>query len=235
MYGEKLEDKVVKYLPLVEKVVNQISIKNSEYEYGDLYDTGVIGLIDALQKFDSSKQVPFESYARIRIKGAIIDEVRKHAKLSRYKMANINQYYLAKQKLDQKLKHEASDTEIANEMNISPEQLNEIYEGIHFLASISLENTIFPQSDSFSLEDILEDAKAENGEQTLLYQEKRKALITAIQKLNQREQLVLSLYYEKEATLKEVAAILDISVARVSQIHGKIIIKLRKLIEEEMK
>ncbi|WP_281165303.1 FliA/WhiG family RNA polymerase sigma factor [Liquorilactobacillus sicerae] len=235
MYGEKLEDKVVKYLPLVEKVVNRISIKNSEYEYGDLYDTGVIGLIDALQKFDNNKKVPFESYAKIRIKGAIIDEVRQHAKLSRYKMARINNYYQVKQNLDQKLKREATDQEITQAMNISIAQLNEIYEGIHYLASISLESTIFPQSDSFSLEDVLEDSKAQNGERKLLYQEKKDALVLAIKRLSQREQLVLSLYYQQGATLKEISKILDISVARVSQIHGKIIIKLRDLIEEEMK
>jgi RNA polymerase sigma factor for flagellar operon FliA len=235
MYKIKLEDKVLKYLPLVERVANRITIKNTEYEYGDLYDIGVIGLIDALQKFDASKQVPFERYAMIRIKGAIIDEVRKHAKLSRYKMNSINNLYSAKQKLEQKLKREVTDQEISEEMKISSTQLNEIYENIHYLAGISLESTIFPQSDDFTLEDILEDTNAANGEQNLLQQEEKQALIIAIKKLNQREQLILSLYYEQNATLKEIAAVLDVSIARVSQIHGKIIIKLRQLIKEEMK
>ena len=84
MYEVDREQEILKYLPLVERVVNRISIKNTEYEYDDLYNIGVIGLIDAMQKFDSSKKVPFENYAAIRIRGAIIDEVRRHSKISRY-------------------------------------------------------------------------------------------------------------------------------------------------------
>lgn len=85
MYEVDREAEIIKYLPLVERVVQRLSIKTADYESGDLYNIGVIGLMDALRKFDPSKKVPFESYAVIRIKGAIIDEVRKHAKISRYK------------------------------------------------------------------------------------------------------------------------------------------------------
>ncbi|MFT8406982.1 MAG: FliA/WhiG family RNA polymerase sigma factor [Liquorilactobacillus sp.] len=234
MYGETLEDKVLKYLPVVEHVANRISVKNFDYEYDDLYDIGVIGLIDALQKFDKSKKVPFEKYAAIRINGAIIDEIRKHSKLSRYKMSSINEYYVVKQQLEQKFKREVTDQEISKALGISSSQLNAIYENIHYLASISLESTIFPQSDNFTLADTLRDTSAKDGEKELLLNEQKQILIKSIKKLNKREQLILSLYYEQKATLKEIAAILNISVARVSQIHGKTLIKLRKKIKEEM-
>lgn len=103
MYEVDREAEIIKYLPLVERVVQRLSIKTADYESGDLYNIGVIGLMDALRKFDPSKKVPFESYAVIRIKGAIIDEVRKHAKISRYKMAAVNQFYQARQELEQTL------------------------------------------------------------------------------------------------------------------------------------
>ncbi len=103
MYEVDREAEIIKYLPLVERVVQRL-FKTADYESGDLYNIGVIGLMDALRKFDPSKKVPFESYAAIRIKGAIIDEVRKHAKISRYKMAAVNQFYQARQELEQSLK-----------------------------------------------------------------------------------------------------------------------------------
>ncbi|KRL05498.1 sigma-70 family RNA polymerase sigma factor [Liquorilactobacillus oeni] len=236
MYELNLEDSVLKYLPLVERVANRISIKNTEYEYGDLYNIGVIGLIDALRKFDATKKVPFESYASIRIKGAIIDEIRKHAKISRYKMTAINQFYKAKQELEQQLKHEATEKELCAKMGITVKQLSEIYENIHFLASVSLEDTLFSHEDGgMVLTDILPDNSTESGEEKLLRGEQRQALVSSIKRLSEREQLILSLYYTEEATLKEIAQILDISIARVSQIHGKVISKLKVLIKEELK
>jgi RNA polymerase sigma factor for flagellar operon FliA len=209
MYEVDREAEIIKYLPLVERVVQRLSIKTADYESGDLYNIGVIGLMDALRKFDPSKKVPFESYAAIRIKGAIIDEVRKHAKISRYKMAAVNKFYQARQVLEQSLKREATDTEICKQLGINQSQLADIYESLHYLASVSLEDT-------------------------LVAEEKRTALVACIKKLGEREQLILSLYYTEELTLKEIAEILEVSIPRVSQIHGKTIAKLRTLIEEEL-
>ncbi|MFT8556766.1 MAG: FliA/WhiG family RNA polymerase sigma factor [Liquorilactobacillus hordei] len=236
MYEASPEDEVLKYLPLVEKVAKRVPIKSTEYEYSDYYNIGVIGLIDALHKFDVTKKVPFESYAAIRIRGAIIDEVRKHSRISRYKMVAINNFYKAKQELEQDHKREVTDSEICEKMAISSTQLNEIYENIHYLASISLEGTIFPTEGEggVSLGDVIPDNSGTNAEQKLMGEEREAALTRCIQKLNEREQLILSLYYKEEATLKEIAAILDISIARVSQIHGKVIAKLKLSMGDEL-
>lgn len=234
MYEVDREAEIIKYLPLVERVVQRLSIKTADYESGDLYNIGVIGLMDALRKFDPSKKVPFESYAAIRIKGAIIDEVRKHAKISRYKMAAVNQFYQARQELEQRLKREATDTEICKQLGINQSQLADIYESLHYLASVSLEDTLFAyQEEGMTLKDMVRDP-AENVEDTLVAEEKRTALVACIKKLGEREQLILSLYYTEELTLKEIAEILEVSIPRVSQIHGKTIAKLRTLIEEEL-
>lgn len=235
MYEVDREAEIIKYLPLVERVVQRMSIKTTDYEQGDLFNIGVIGLMDALNKFDTTKKVPFESYAVLRIKGAIIDEVRKHAKISRYKMAAVNQFYQARQELEQTLKREATDTEISKQMGISRGQLADIYESLHYLASVSLEDTLFSaQDEGMTIKDSISDKEAVDVEEALLETERLQALTTCIKKLGEREQLILSLYYTEELTLKEIAEILEISIPRVSQIHGKMVAKLRLLIKEEL-
>ena len=117
------------------------------------------------------QKVPFESYAVIRIKGAIIDEVRKHAKISRYKMAAVNQFYQARQELEQSLKREATDTEICKQLGINQSQLADIYESLHYLASVSLEDTLFAyQEEGMTIKDMVRDP-AENVEDTLVAEE----------------------------------------------------------------
>jgi len=235
MYEVDLESQVLKYLPLVERIASRVSVKNTDYEYEDLYNIGVIGLIDSLKKYDPSKKVPFGGYASIRIKGAIIDEVRKHSKISRYKMNLINEYYRVKEEIESEQKQTASDEDIAEKMGIDANQLSDIYESMHYLATVSLDGTIFSKTnEQVSLEDLLEDKTAANAEDNLLQSEKKQALVKAIEQLNEREQLILSLYYQEEATLKEIAAILNISIARVSQLHGKTIAKLRTYIQKEL-
>lgn len=233
MHAQQEED-ILKYLPLVEKAVDRIGVKNIEYTHDDLFNIGVIGLMDALHKFDASKKVPFENYALIRIRGAIIDEVRKTSRLSRYKMMAVNRYYQIKQQLEQELMREVTDTELCQALSINHRQLNDIYDSIHFLASVSLESTLFQEGDDqLTLGDTLQD-QTPSVEDDLLATERKTVLLKGIKQLSEREQLVLSLYYEQELTLKEISQVLDVSVARVSQIHGKLISKLKTYIEEEL-
>lgn len=235
MYELSLEDEIVKHLPLVERVVNRIKIKNTDYEQGDLFNIGVIGLMDALKKFDPTKKVPFESYAAIRIRGAVFDEVRKHGKISRYRMGQLNEYYKAKQELEQIEKREVTDLEICKHLDINQNQLNDIYDSLNYLASVSLEATLFNQDDDgLTVEDTLIDDRAESAEEGVLEDERKQALQDSIKTLTEREQIILNLYYTEELTLKEIAEILGVSIARVSQIHGKVISKLKLKIEEEL-
>lgn len=235
MYELSLEDEIVKYLPLVERVVGRIKIKSLDYEKGDLFNIGVIGLMDALKKFDASKKVPFESYATIRIRGAVFDEVRKNGKISRYRMGQLNEYYKAKQYLEQEKKREVSDSEICQYLKINQHQLNDIYDSLNHLASVSLEATLFHQDDGgLTIEDTLQNESLPNTDDRLVENERKQALQDSIETLAEREQIILNLYYKEELTLKEIAEILGISIARVSQIHGKIIGKLKLKIEEEL-
>ena len=236
MYGLDYEKEIVKYLPLVKKVANRIEVKSYDYDKDDLYNIGVIGLMDAIKKFDRKKQVPFESYAYIRIRGAIIDEVRKTSRVSRSRMTNLNDYYRAKERLEKINLSSPTEKEICQELNIDEKELAKIHETVHYLANISLEDTLFNEDgDALELKDIVVDEQIMPFDDSLLNTEKKTALHFAISQLAEREQIILNLYYIEELTLKEIAEVLDVSVPRVSQLHGKILIKLKTLIEGELK
>ncbi len=235
MYEVDYEQEIVKYLPFVKRVVSRIDIKSTEYDKDDLFNIGVIGLMDALKRFDASKKVSFESFAYLRVRGAIIDEVRKNSKMSRTRMAHLESFYKAKEKIETKNMREATDKEICEELGIDGKQLSKIHETVHYLANVSLDDTIFTnQGESVELKDMVEDTEKVPIDELLIDAEKKKALKKAIDQLPERDQIVLNLYYVEELTLEEIADVLNISVPRVSQIHGKVLIKLKKLIEDDL-
>lgn len=236
MYEVDYEEEIVKHLPFVKRVVNRIEIKSTEYDKDDLFNIGVMGLMDALKKFDVNKKVSFESYAYIRVRGAIIDEVRKSSRVSRSRMGHLDSFYKAKEKIEREKMVTATDQEICKEMKINAKQLSKIHETIHYLANVSLDDTIFTnQGETLELKDIVEDTDTIPIDILLMDDEKKQALRRTVALLDEREQIILNLYYVEELTLKEIAEILEVSVPRVSQLHGKILIKLKKMIEEDLK
>ncbi len=147
-------------------------------------------------------------------------------------MAKINFYYQARNDLQQLLQREPEAEEICERMSITLQELYDIEDSIHYLSQYSLEEVLFAgQEGEFSLIDVLEDRTAQAPDEKLLEEERKKCLVEAVKKLTQREQLVLNLYYHEELTLKEIAGILGITLSRVSQIHGKILTRLRELLQ----
>lgn len=231
---EEKETLVLQYMPLVEKVVNGLKVKSRDYERGDLVNLGFLGLLDAWEKYDEEKAVPFEKYAAIRIRGAILDEVRKTSHIPRSAMDRLKAYYKAKEDLEKRLKREPTEKEIAQDMGLSAKQLDEIYDVVHQLSSVSLEKVIFQDEGSgVELRDLLPDSNSPQSEDLLLEQERKEYLQRAIATLTEREQQILQLYYVEQLSLKEIAYIYQISVPRVSQIHGKLILKLRDCFRRE--
>lgn len=232
MYERTLEQEILQHLPLIHQVIYRMSINNSEYEYDDLFNIGVIGLMDAVKRYDKSKNVPFEVYARLRIKGTIIDEIRKHAKISRYKVSALNQFYEARRTLEQRYKRNVSDQEVADFLHLTPQKLSELYESMHYLSQISLEDTLLqhPLPERY----IYESNATIDATEQLIKSEQEIQLTSVIKQLSKRDQLILSLYYEQELTLKEIAEVLDLSTPRISQLHGKILVELRQKLSEDM-
>ncbi len=150
-------------------------------------------------------------------------------------MSHLDSYYKAKEKIEREKMCEATDQEICKELEINSKQLAKIHETVHYLANLSLDDTIFTNhGETMELKDLVEDTSKVPIDQLLEDDEKRAALRRSVEKLPERDQIVLNLYYVEELTLKEIADILDISVPRVSQIHGKTLIKLKKLIEDDL-
>lgn len=223
------EELIIKYLPLVERIAGRIEINNREYEEGDLINIGVIGLMDALKRFDPSKSVPFEAYASLRIRGSIMDELRRTGRVSRERIAKLNQYYAAKEKLENQLLRSPDESEIQKELGIDAKDLSKLHETVHYLSNTSLDSVIFSDKDSeVELIDLIEDEDSASPEEEILEKETREYLKMAIDGLDDREKLILDLYYVQDLTLKEIGYILDVSIPRVSQLHGKALIKLRK-------
>lgn len=234
LYKEKDQNElIIEYLPLVKRIVGKMNSKNNQYEEDDLINVGVIGLIDALSKYDPKKKVPFEAYASFRIRGTIIDELRKAGPVSRNKIDKLNDYYRAKEELENELKRSPEESEICIRLGIDEDDLSKLHETVHYLSSVSLETIIYSnEGDDSSLLDVLEDENTRTPEDELIRGENKESLVKSIDKLDKREKTILNLYYVESLTLKEIAYILDISIPRVSQIHGKILLKLRDFMGE---
>lgn len=231
--GESLDDLIIEYLPLVKKIVGKMDTRNREYDEDDLFSIGVIGLMDAIKRFDDKKGAAFETYANIRVRGAIIDELRKLGKVSRNRMDKLNSYYREKENLENTLMRTPTEVEICEQMNFEKKDLFEIHETVNDLSYISLESVLFPQDDGdFGVIDVLEDKDAPSPQDELMKEEQSILLTQAIGTLDEREKIILNLYYVEELTLKEIGHVLDISIPRVSQIHSKILLTLREKIEK---
>lgn len=229
------DEKMMEYLPLVEKAARNVKVKSHEYEMEDLINIGFIGLMDALEKFDESKKVPFENYAYIRIKGSIIDEIRKNAKVPRSQIQKLNEYYKAKEELEHEFHRVPSEQEICKRLGINDKQLSALHNTVLALSNISLNEVLFEENPEGATRlDYIEDETLVSSDDLLLQDEQEYYLHQAIKRLTEREQTILQLYYKEELQLKDIAYIFDISVPRVSQIHGKTLMKLREYIQEAM-
>ncbi|GFP77076.1 MULTISPECIES: FliA/WhiG family RNA polymerase sigma factor [Clostridium] len=222
-------DKIVeKYIPLVKYIASRVILGKSKYvEYDDLVGYGMVGLMDAMNKFDESKGMKFSTYASIRIKGAMIDEIRRNSPISKGAMDKLNRYNEVIDSLQKSLGKEPSNEEIAKALNMSLESVGEIENYINYISIVSLENIIFSDDDDISIMGIIEDKNSPSPEKTLEEKEEVEMLSKALGLLNEKDGIVLSLYYYEGLTLKEIGKVLEVSESRVCQLHSRAIRNLR--------
>jgi RNA polymerase sigma factor FliA len=232
VYG-KTENQIVDYLPLVKRVVSRMDCKDPAMDGEDLFSIGVMGLMEALERYDESKNIPFEAYATIRIKGAVMDELRRVGRVSRDRMDRLNGYYRAKEDLEKQFLRSPMEKEIQERLGLDEKELEKIHETVHLLASVSLEATLCnDDGEGFALVDSLKDPSEKTPETSLLEEEEKSHLSQAVAMLDVREQTILQLYYVEELNLKEIAYVLEISIPRVSQLHGRCILRLRENLQK---
>ncbi len=224
---------VEQYIPLVKYIASRIIMGKTKYvEYEDLVSYGMIGLMDALNKFDESKGMKFSTYAAIRIKGSMIDELRKNSPISKGAMDKLNKYNEAVENLQNRFLREPNSQEVAKEMDISLSDLTKIENYINYISIVSLESLMFNDDDDISLIGTIEDKKIIGPEKSLEQSELIEYLGKAIDLLRDKDRLIITLYYYEKLTLKEIGKILEVSESRVCQLHSKAIINLRKALKK---
>jgi len=224
------EDSLRRYAPLVKYVVDRIATglpKSIEKE--DLLNTAIIGLFDALEKYDPERGTKFETYAIWRIKGAVLDELRSMDWVSRTTRRKARNLEKVMNQLDQRHGRAASEVEIAKEMKLSVHELLRLVEEVRGTVVLSLDQavTVDDDHDLAGLSDIIEDEVTPDALSLIEDEENKHLLLGSINNLTEQERLVVALYYYEEMTLKEIGETLHISESRVSQIHTKAILRMR--------
>lgn len=231
--GRGRDELVTRYLPLIKYVVGRMAVTPpTGLDYEDILSFGVFGLMDAVDKFDPSKGFVFQTYAIPRIRGAILDELRKCDWFSRTGREKVQKYNRALEKVLRD-KGEFRDDWIIQEMGVDPDEYYEIQELASRGYMTSLDDTSPMEDGEVPIEATLADDR-ETVVERLDDESDKQQLLEALQELPDRERQMLSLYYYEGLTLKEIGAILGVSESRVSQIHGKGLSMLRAILKEKL-
>ena len=228
---------ILHYSPLVKYVAGRVGVGlPPNIEQADLVSYGIFGLIDAIEKFDISRAIKFETYAISRIKGAIIDELRAIdwiPRSVRYKAREVEKAYAS---LEARLHRTPTEPEVAEELGIGLEELHTIFSQVSFVNVIALDellNVGGERGDKLSLVDTLEDTKAEDPVQAFETEETKYLLARAINTLPEREKIVVTLYYYEGLTLAEIGQVLGVTESRICQMHTKAVLQLRAKLADQ--
>jgi len=224
---------IVHYSPLVKYVASRVAAGLPQnVEQADLVSYGIFGLIDAIDKFDLGRGYKFETYAISRIKGAMLDELRSMDWVPRSVRTKAKRIEQANAKLEAKLGRAASDEEIADELGITVEDLDDMLTKISFVGVVALDEMLSgsERGDSQTLGDTIPD-KGDGPLGSFEVEEMRQLLAESINSMTEREKIVLTLYYYEGLTLAEIGGVLGVTESRVCQIHTKSVIRLRSRLQ----
>jgi RNA polymerase sigma factor FliA len=225
------EQIVLEHTPLIRYIVNRIAVRlPSHIDLDDLHNTGVIGLMDAIEKYDPEKNCKFKTYAEFRIKGAILDQLRSLDWVPRSVRQKSRRLERAYGEVEQRLGRTASEEEVADSLGLQLEKFHELLNQVRGISLVNLEeirgtNAEGDRAGTFA--DIVEDVNSENPFASLKLTETKQVIAETIASLPEKERLVISLYYYEDLNMKEIGQILGITESRVCQIHTKSVLRLR--------
>ncbi len=229
---------MVAYSPLVKYVAGRMgSGLPAHVEEADLISYGLGGLISAIERFDLSREIKFETYAITRIRGSIIDELRTLDWVPRSVRARAREFERTNSKLEAKLQRAPSDEEMATELEISVDDFQSSLIQISNSTIVALDelwSVSDSSGDSVSLLDTLPDRGAPDPQVSVDEFELRDRISDAIAALPEREKLVVALYYYENLTLREIGEVLGVTESRVSQLHTKAVLRLRSKLAGEL-
>lgn len=215
------------YLPLVKYTADRISAKlPNEVDVDDLISAGIFGLVDAIEAFDLSRGVKFETYCSPRIRGAILDELRTMDWVPRLVRSRAHKLENATKVLRAELGRLPSDEEIGRKLAVSRAELDKLMRDATAVSLVSLSRRFYDGDSNRELQeiDVLQDRRSEDPVRVLQKKDVRELLMKG---MTRTERLILVLYYYEEMTMKEIGATLDLSESRVSQMHSSILARLR--------
>lgn len=227
---------ILHFSPLVKYVAGRVAVGlPTNIEQADLISYGIFGLIDAIEKYELARGIKFETYAISRIRGAIIDELRAIdwvPRSVRFKAREVEKAYT---NLENKLKRPPSDSEIADEMDITVDELNNIYTQLSTVSLVALDELMTVEGqkgDRLSLVETLEDTRATGPLEAFEAEEMKQILTEAVNRLPEREKIVVTLYYYEGLTLAQIGQVLGVTESRICQMHTKAVLALRGKISE---
>lgn len=230
--GENDQDRViVELLPLVKRIA--LKIRKSlpaHVDLDDLVGAGTLGLLDAVRKFDAGKKVRIETYAQHRIRGAMLDSLRRLDSASRDMRKKSKEVEKAQRDLEAKLGQSVGDAEVASELGISLEEWHHTLRELRAVGFHGL-RPMFPEGSKPPVEELLVAGSEDDPFLRCYRQEQREILKRALAGLPKRERLIISLYYDRPQTMKQIAAKLGVDQSRVSQLHSAALVRLRKRVD----
>jgi RNA polymerase sigma factor for flagellar operon FliA len=227
---ENREAVVVEYGPMVKYVANRIALRLPPHiEVEDLISVGVLGLMDAIKKYDPSRGAKFKTYAEFRVRGAILDELRSMDWVPRSIRQKASRIDAVAQKLQAKFGRPPEDEEVAKELGVSLDQFFDTLNETRSMPVLSLDdlNIVKETGGQQSLLDCLAGKVDADPQVQFRLNELKEVIAKTIDTLPEKERLVISLYYYKELTMSEIGAVLNVTESRVSQIHSKTMFRLR--------
>ncbi|OLF08454.1 RNA polymerase subunit sigma-70 [Actinophytocola xinjiangensis] len=237
-FGERREQTlrdrlVLHYAPLVKYVAGRVGTGlPAHVEVADLIQSGIFGLVDAIEKFEPERGLKFETYAMQRIRGAILDDLRAQDWVPRSVRGRAREVERALERLGAHLRRTPTDAELAAELGITVDELRDIYAQLQLTSVVALDE-LAAAGRGTPLADILEDQEALDPVALLVDQDNRRQLAEAIRHLTERDRVVVTLYYFENLTLAEIGRVLGVTESRVCQLHTRAVLRLRaKLLEK---
>ncbi len=226
------EELIKSYLPLVKKVVHRLSGRlPKDVDLREMLNSGIIGLVDALEKYDPKHETDFSTYAQFRIRGAILDSFRSQDWLPRSLRFKSHKIEAAYQRIEQRLGRPATDEEVSGELGLSVDDLQKLLGEVGSIVMLSFEELGFGHGEERFQADEWLASKTPDPLNKLLGGEKVGLIARSLDRLPEKERLVISLYFYEELNLKEIGEILGVTESRASQIRSRALIRLKNYLK----
>ncbi|MDZ7772896.1 MAG: FliA/WhiG family RNA polymerase sigma factor [Balneolaceae bacterium] len=226
---------ITEAMPLVKSIIGKIRNPDTPLsQQEDLESAAIVGLLQALNNYDCEKDIKFNTFAYYRIRGSVIDYLRSIDELPRTDRTKYGKAREEMSKLQQELGRDPSDEEVADAMDLDLNAYYKLLSNVQQRAVLSLDSEMYEDSSKTTLGDQIEDENIDRPDAKLNRKSVTSKIQDAIQQLEDRDRLVLSLYYYEDLTLKEIAALLGLTEARISQIVGKLLLQLKSSLGTEL-